>query len=110
MDTFPIDFTPYNVLNEKRLRRERELREKIEGEKEELRTRIVQKVTKGNEERWWWGVSTESKAGWENVSFEELAVSLKQKGWHIGHFYDYETLIICTRQPTEEEIEGFFRD
>lgn len=109
MNNFPIDFTPYCVLKAKRAANERRLREKIEEEKRILRARIVERVTKGCEERWWWEISVENKNRWEHTTFLELQNDLTQKGWLLGHFPLYETIIICTRMPTNEEIEGFFR-
>lgn len=108
MNNFPNDFTPYYVLNAKKAERERRLRDKIEEEKRMLRSRIVEKVTKGCEERWWWSIRAENKNRWEATTFTELQNDLRQRGWLFGHFPIYETIIICIREPTPEEMEGFF--
>lgn len=106
MNQFPVDFTPCNVMNAKRLRRERRMREKIEREKAELRARVVEEVTKDDEEAWWWRVPTDRK--WEKDTIEEINFDLLNQNWLFGHFPHYQTAIVCTREPTEEEISQFF--
>jgi len=108
MNTFPVDFTPSNVLNEKRIRRERQLREKIEEEKSIIRAKVVEEVTRGCEKKWWWPITLEREKRWEKTTFEELIGEIRQKGWIVGYFPEHLTLIICAREPSEEEIETFF--
>ncbi len=109
MNIFPSDFTPYYVLNAKRAQRERRLREKIEEEKKTLRSLITKEIMKEcEEERWWWAIKVENKNKWEAATFTEIQNDLRQRGWLSGHFPVHETIIICTREPTPEEIEGFF--
>ncbi len=113
MNIFPVDFTPENVLNAKKLRREKRRREKIEREKGAFRAAIVEKVTQenednmdGNEETWWWKVNVDKR--WEESTFEEIQIELRVQQWLIQQFPHYESAIVCSRRPTDEEIKHFF--
>ena len=62
-------------------------------------------VTKDDEEAWWWRVPTDRK--WEEDTIEEIKLDLLNQNWLFGHFPHYQTAIVCTREPTEEEISQF---
>ncbi len=114
MNTFPVDFTPDNVLNAKKLRREKRRREKIEREKCAFRAAIVEKVTQenedmqvdGTEETWWWKVDVDKR--WEESTFEEIQNELRVQQWLIQQFPHYESAIVCSRRPNDEEVKHFF--
>lgn len=106
MNQFPVDFTPCNVLNGKRLRRERKLRERIDKEKAQLRATIVEQVTKDDQDAWWWKVPTDRR--WQQETIEEIRLELLHQQWLFGYFPDYQAAIVCTREPTRREIAHFF--
>ena len=105
MENFPAEFTPENVLNERKRRREKALREKIEAEKVELSAKIVDLVMRGNDERWWWSMKVDKS--YEDQTFEELNQQLSQKSWTFGYFPKFEKIILCTREPLPEEMVLF---
>lgn len=106
MNQFPTDFTPWHVLNGKRQRREKKKREKIEKEKAELRVRIVENVTKDDEDAWWWKIPMDRR--WQQETIEETRLELSRQQWLFGHFPHYQAAIVCIREPTKREIADFF--
>jgi len=106
MNQFPVDFTPWHVLNGKRQRRETKRREKIEKEKVDLRARIVETVTKDDEDAWWWKIKIDRS--WHRETIGEIRLELLHQRWLLGHFPQHQAAIICIREPTKREITNFF--
>ncbi len=77
-----------------------------------FRAAIVEKVTQedenvmDDEEPWWWKVNVDRQ--WEENTFEEIQSELRVQQWLIQHFPHYESAIVCSRSPTDEEIKHFF--
>lgn len=106
MNRFPVDFTPEKVLNDKKQKRLKRLREKIEEEKSELRARILEEVTKDDKDKKWWIVPLDRN--WEETTIIEIRLELEQNKWVLGYYPRKRCVVICTHYPSDEEQNTFF--